>query len=313
MARIAHVCVGVSVASLTLAAVAGPSLPITKPPVQPLPSWTGPGIDPHAQAGQWFVRPDGLQEPRSHEFYDNVTQFGGGFAGSNAIYGKVTNVVIAPGAQAITGFEITATITNDGFGYGEWQPGRNSHQEFLLTQEQYVGTLYQAKLTAEFALAGLQLVPAAWVGPYRDRPEYIVALNHDQNAWYCYTPDNPVGLGPSGNYFVPAWDFGDIPVGGSATRVLRFGVAGAITPNDPRYGVIMGSFQAPTGQGDVFLNRTTDLKIGDWLDELARDAGVPYPTDWPLRGGDVSVFHNIPEPASLVLLAIGALLRRRAA
>jgi len=132
-------------------------------------------------------------------------------------------------------------------------------------------------------------------------------------AWKQSTPDNPVGLGPAGNYYVPTWDFGDIPVGGSSTRVLRFGVAGAITPNDPRYGAIMGSFQAPAGQGDVFLNRTTDLKIGDWLDELTRDSGVPYPTDWPLRGGNVSVFHNIPEPASLVLLAIGALLRRRAA
>ena len=313
MARIARVCVGVSVASLTLAAVAGPSLPVTKPPVQPLPSWTGPGFDPHATNGQWFAHPTGLLEPRSHEFYDNALGFGGGFLGTDAIYGKVTNVVTAPGSAAITGFEITATITNDGPSTTLWQPGRNSHQEFLNTQEQYAGTLYKAKLTAEFALASLQLVPAAWVGPYRDRPEYIVALNNDQLAWYCYSPDNPVGLGPAGDFYVPAWEFGDIPVGGSVTRILQFGVAGAITPNDTRYGAIMGSFQAPAGQGDIFLNRSTDLKIGDWLDEIARDPGFGYPTDWPLRGGNVSVFHNIPEPASLALLAIGALLRRRAA
>ncbi len=313
MARVAYVCVGVSVASLTLAAVAGPSLPVTKPPVQPLPSWTGPGLDSHAQNGQWFADATGLPQPRSHEFYDNAVQFGGGFLGTDAIYGKVTNVVMVPGTAGITAFEITATITNDGPATGPWQPGRNSHGEFLVTQEQYVGTLYQAKLTAEFALASLQFVPAAWVGPYRDRPEYIVAVNHDQTAWYCYTPDNPVGLGPAGNYYVPAWDFGDIPVGTSVTRKLLFNVAGAITPNDPRFNAIMSSFQAPLGQGDVFLNRTTDLKIGDWLDELTLDLGVPYPTDGLLRGGNVSVFHNIPEPASLVLLTLGALLRRRPA
>jgi hypothetical protein len=60
------------------------------------------------------------------------------------------------------------------------------------------------------------------------------------------------------------------------------------------------------------MNRTTSLKISDWLDMLALDPGTPYPVPANVSS-DVSVFFNIPEPTSLALLSLSglALLRRR--
>jgi hypothetical protein len=82
---------------------------------------------------------------------------------------------------------------------------------------------------------------------------------------------------------------------------------------------------------DIFLNRSTDLKLGDYFENgprppgnvdaanvryqgLAIDDGTAYPTTLN-RSGNVSVFLNVPEPASLSLMVAGlagfAATRRR--
>lgn len=302
----------VTVLCATVCATAAPSLPITKPPVLPVPSWTGPVQDPHAMRGQWFQDyRTGVEDFRTHEFYDNLMGYGGGFSGASAIYGKVSNVQFA--GPNIIGFTIEATITNDTPGEGPWADGSNSHGEWLSTPDQYFGTLYDTKLTAEFAITDLGNLPPVWNAPYRNTDPYIIGLDEDQAGWYCWTPGNPAELLPTGNYYVPTWDFGTIPVGQTASRTMNFAVSGpGMTPADIRYGAIMTSWQALWGQGDVFMNRTTDLKIGDWIDDIAIDSGVASPHEMPLRDGDVSVFHNIPEPATLSLFVLAiALLRRR--
>ena len=92
------------------------------------------------------------------------------------------------------------------------------------------------------------------------------------------------------------------------SRILDFAVDGVgLDPSDPRYVALVES-QA-TGL-DLLMNRSTSLKVSDWLDTLALDPGTPYPVPASLSS-DVSVFFNVPEPASLALLALGGLALRR--
>ena len=192
-------------------------------------------------------------------------------------------------------FLIDATITNDTpWGVGPWADGSNSHNEFLHTTDHYVGTLYDTKLTGDFAISDLLNLPAAWTGPYRDNQPYIIAGNEDQLAWYCWTE--------VGGYYVPTWDFGDIGIGQSVTRTLSFTVGGGgLGVGDDRFYAV---FESDAYGVDLFSNRTTSLKISNWLDNLAREDGTAYPTN-PLLSSDVGVFHNIPEPGSLVVLGAG--------
>ena len=293
--------------------LASPALPITKPPVSPT-QWTGPPVDSHAAQGQWFKdRQTGLEEPRPYEYYDNVPSVGGGFMGPNAIYGRIMNLQLQAGV--IVGFDVLATITNDMPGFGPWRDGSDSHTEFLSTAAQYEGTMYDTKLSVEFAvdptvLTAWQTAGGSFTDPYRQgAAPFIEAENHDQLAWYCWNPGNDENLTPAGAYLVPTWDFGDILPGKTATRTLSF--AAYVDPNagDPRYDFLMNL--ADTLQ-DIFLNRTMSLKISTWIDELAIDPGAPYPLDlpdfdYPLRNSNASVFLNVPDPATLALIGAGAL------
>ena len=319
MKKVLVVLMLMAVAAIVASAVtAAPSLPITKPPLGPVPSYTGPVQDPHAIQGQWFKdMGTSAEAARCYEFHDNVTSHGGGSSSFNAIYGKVNSLTLVSGK--ITAFTIQATITNDVPALSPWIEGTNSHGEYVeQPREQYVGPLLQTKLTTSFAISGLGNLPASWTAPYRDRQPYITAQGFDELAWYCWTPGNPdPEKQPYGGYYVPTYDFGDIGIGQSVTRNLSFIVDGAgIDSSDPRYTATMESYTAAEGQGDIFLNRTTSLKISDWIDELTLDTGIPYPTD-PLKGSDVSVFHCVPEPGSLLALGGGLLslagmaLRRR--
>jgi len=287
----------------------GLSLEVTKPPVVSGQEheFTGPPVvDPMAEQGQWFLGIDGGQETnRTHEFYDNCLFIGGDEygrqVGYGAIYGEVRNVtygITPPGASYpnIAAFEIDAFITNLTPFPGSWRDGDNSHMESLSTDQQYAGTLYDTKLVIEFAADPTMGVPTPVVPPYRlpqSEGPLIYAVNHDQLAWYCWTPDNPYELMPFGSYYVPTWDFGDIPQGQWAHRTLKFVCAGDGIPyGDSRYWTIAGQ-----GYGDILCNRSTSLKISTWMDEPYNDWGDPYPHEGyyelPLRSSDCSVFHNV--------------------
>jgi hypothetical protein len=311
-------------------ALAAPGLDIRKNPVGPVtgPPWTGPTQDPCAQQGQWFT--NGVAEfARPYEFYDNKQGSGGGSKSTQAIYGRVTSLTYG-GNGDIVAFDITATIINDLAGTGSFRAGTNSHEENRPSGgRRPVETMCNTVMTADFAILDSNALPVAFTGPYRDRQPYIVATNEDLAAWYCWTPglqqNDPNHYNdPNGDYYVPTWEFGNIAPGASSTRVLSFGVEdpfdplGGIDPNDQRYTAIQSSyFSTDPNYADILLNRTTSLKISDWIDELLLDEGTAYPSDTttppdPLRNSDVSVFY-VPEPATLSLLVLGAaaLLRRR--
>ena len=286
--------------------MAAPSLAITEPPVTDVFNYTGPMLDPDAFQGQWFKDINSGDEVyRTNEFYDNVEGNGGGAQSCNAIFGRVVNLVYGAGSN-IMSFDIEATIINDVPATTDWPDGSNSHSEFLSTTEQYDGTLYDTKLAIEFAINQFGMLPPTWTGPYRNRQPYIQALNEDEEGWYCWTPDNPdpnLQNDPSGDYYVPTWDFGNIPKGASVTRILQFTcLGGGIPPADSRYNPIVNSFN----QGDdILLNRSTSLKISNWIDEVYTDNCMINP-DEVLLGSDCSVFHNTEPPTPVELSSFTA-------
>ena len=205
-----------AIALISTVAGAAPSLDIQKPPVGPVPSWTGPWFDPDATRGQWFIDRSGTQVWRTHEFHDNAGGSGGGPMGTLAIEGRATNVVYLAGPGTdIVSFDICVWIRNDLPGEGPWEAGGNRHGESLAMTSNYSGCMYGVKLTTSFAIDAFAPPPYPAAGPYIDRRRYIVAINHDGLAWYCWTRDNPdPNKVPWGDYYVPTWDVGDIPVGG---------------------------------------------------------------------------------------------------
>ena len=308
---------------------AAPSLTITKPPVTPDPSWTGPGVplpplypmgDPHAKAGQWFTdrTTHTVFTNLTHEFYDNIDpDFGGGSASFLAINGYVTAIVYDNGpGSAIVGFDILATIHNDIPALSPWASGTNSHGEqraFVNMEDQkFEGPLLDVKLTAEFSIDSIVPFPVPFFPPYMDPYPgvYIEALNHDCLAWYCWnTNDFESPYSISGDFHVPTWDFGNIAQGASKNRTMQFAIASpGLDPADPRYSVILSSFQ---NNDDILVNRTTSLKISNWIEDLVTDPGTPYPGELG-HNSDVSVFHTIPEPGTFtgILMIILGLYRR---
>ena len=308
-------------ATLVLLATAAVSwgavaLDITKPPVTQG-SGAGPNQDPNAIQGQWFAG-GGIGAPYAlpYEFHDNVTGSGGGLASSKAIEGYVTNLVwLAGPGTGVVGFTVHATVTNDTpTGAGPWANGVNSHGEIQNDTTPYVGNMWSTRLVAEFALTDLGNQPNQWISPYTQMLPEIIATNETDQAWYCFNqtllPGNP------GNYYVPAWDFGSISMGQSVSRDLTFAVNGVLAPGDSRYAPLVASYNEYINQGiglDILMNRTTSLKISNWVDGINVDTGVPYP--W-LSGTELnsnaSVFF-IPEASTVSLLGLLGLLglRRR--
>ncbi len=282
--------------------LAAPGLPVTKPPLWPVPSYTGPKIDPHALRGQWFNDPKYGHTVRPLEFHDNTAENGGGFADFLAIEGHVSTLY-TDANQNITAFDIVASITNDMPGYGEWAELNNLHgEEPFYPREQYKGPMLRTKLTVEFADNGKQGdLPVG--SPYLAE-QNIYAIEYDQLAWYCWTPDNPNReLVPWGDYWVPTYDFGDILPGKTVSRTLSFGLYTAEAPGTYLYGFLQDAVRE---NWDVFMNRTTSLKISQYVDNILHDTGTPYPAG--PRNSDVSVFFApVPEPTTVSLLMFGGL------
>lgn len=291
LAALLSVAVAMTLSTLVAAA---PSLDVRKVPtgiVTPNPSWTGPPGDPHAVWGQWILdKRTGVEEWFTHEFHDNSSNNGGSLSfGTGSIRGVVVNVVYGSTTDTIAAFSVDATVANDSTEVmGEWQAGANSHNESRPNYYNFAGPMFTTKLAASFAIDSSTGLPAVWNPPYRDRQPYIVATNNDGLAWYCWSPNNPEGIAPVGRYYVPAWDFGMLQPGQVVSRKLDFTIPAGLPNTDARYRVIVDSYNLGY---DVFLNRTTSLKVSDWIDDLVRDAGVPYPAS-PLKASDVSVFHN---------------------
>lgn len=277
-------------------ATAAPSFLILAPPVTASGNTnTGPaGIDPTSRYGQHiFAFANQADEALSFEFYDNIQTNGGGTANASAICGQVANLSTNANGD-IVAFDVQATITNDTSPVttNNWQFAANSHGESLSnpapqsTWDAYAGEMKDTWLTAEFAIqAGLP--PPNANPPFDDLGGLlprIVALNHDGLAWYCFND-------AQGAYYVPSWHFGDIPLPGSAARLMRFAVQPPMSNTDPRYSALI---QAASGGNDIFANRTMSLKVSQWLDMLRLDDGSAYPVP-PNLSSDVSVFHDPSE------------------
>jgi hypothetical protein len=319
---------------------ASPAVSVSKPPLNSLGSpLTGPFIDPTSASGQWFINSAG-EEYRTHEFHDNIVGQGGalddvGGNGSMAI--RSSNLTLFGTPTFSTGFKVRATIYNNTAGTFVGSPlvVDNALGETPLgvagggadTRSRYAGTMFDVKMTAEFSNAGSTAgpaVPPQMLGgpPYSNtpltilgaggpnpNPIYAQAQNHQQLAWYGWSPAS--ANTPTGGYLVPTWDFGDIPAGASATVDMVFNFTDffgspAQVPNTDALIVLMQSGQ------DLFMNRSTDIKVGDFFDVLNADTGVTYDASIG-RSGNVSAFFNIPEPGALLALglATGLTLRRR--
>lgn len=307
MSRFAHTLMpttlSLALGLLAPTGTAAPLLDITSPPVINTGN-TGPVFDPAANRGQWFQRVIGFNgnEPilggydsRPLEFHDNIPGEGGGLSGSAAIQGVLLrNSLSFDGNGLVTGFTIRASITNDLPGIGIGLAGSNSHDESLAPALGGDGPMLKTKLVTEFADDGVQGNFNA-AAPNVQPESNIYAKYYDQLAWFSYTP--------TGAFQVPTWDFGNIAPGTTVTRDLQFGL---YLP------VAFQAIEFLLGMDDLFMNRSTDLKLGDYFEKgtglapvhegLALDDGTAYPLSL-YRSGNVSVF--VPEPASLSLMLAG--------
>ena len=292
VAIITVVCV---VLLVTCAVYAAPGLLITKPPAMG-PENTGPAADPPAAQGQWFLNQQEDEENRTHEFYDNVAEYGGGWDSYRAIEGQIAQIYYNIDAEMVA-FDIWVTITNDMRAATPWGDGSNSHGEALQTIDQIEKDMLDVKMTFEFADDGILGNIPGTGPPYISAPppfdqpvsieSNIYALNYDDLAWYCWTPE---GAGSDGQYMVPAWDFGDIPLGESSSRLLQLALHSPVGAAHALYTLLTDLHYA----NDVLMNRTSSLKISDHSESLAADTGVSYPQG-PWVGSNCSVFFNIEE------------------
>jgi len=177
----------------------------------------------------------------------------------------------------------------------------NSHMEYLDTGEQYSGTLFGSILAIEFAVSDISNTPSDFAPPFSvGQLPLIIAEDVDYLAWYSYTPDNPLEL-PAGGYYVPSYYLGDILPGETVQRDLSFIFYGSgITQTDARYALLEGSL---ANGWDLLSNRSSSLKISDWISKLTQDEG-----NLMLSGSSASLFHNttpIPEPVSLIMILLG--------
>ena len=316
-----------------LAVNAGPVRPIVSGQFnQTAPIPNGPARDPFAQRGQWFINvTNGTEMVNSWEFHDSDDPL--------SIHGVVTSILWGTnspvvGYTNIAGFTILATISNNPAA-GPFLPGlaTNAHWEQQMPpQPYYHGMMWRTRIAAEFAAAQAGpggppfigpapfvpgMAPPYYLDPFAGNQYLIEAQNETQAAWYCYSAADPANPGnPPGAYYVPVWDVGDIPPGGTAQVVMSFliktyaGVPTEMPLTDLRHSVLRASLNYGH---DVLYNRADSLKISQWLDYLLIDGGnliyVPpdpeHPEPIPFASwSDVSVFFNSAGPGQRPVLQI---------
>lgn len=300
--------------------------------MQTSPAPPGPPRDPQARHGQWFVNvTNGVEMVNSWEFHDTDD--------SLSIRGQVVSILWGVGVPAvgytnIAGFTILATVSNNPAPVLGLPLATNAHWELQMPpQPYYHGPLWQARIAAEFAAAqagpggppyvGMApavpgMAPPYYLDPFAGNQYLIEAQNEAHAAWYCYSAPDPANPGnPPGAYYVPAWDLGNIPPGGTAQVLMDFriktynGQPAEMPFTDLRHSVIRASYE----QGmDVLYNRSESLKISDWLDYLLVDGGnllytplypeVSEPPIELLTASDASVFFNSAAPGARPVMQI---------
>ena len=317
-------------------ALAGPARPVRSTTFTPPAAvQDGPPLDPVALQGQWFTDINVLDETASTwEFHDEENPL--------SIMGVVTDIQWGTnyfGGTNIVGFTVEATVVNnlssDTFGA---TTASNAHGEVQLPpQPLYTNTMKRARIVAEFAVAEAGpggpphigfapfvpgMAPPYYLDPGSGNQYCIEAMNEHLAAWYCYTdmdPQNPQN--PPGAYYVPAWELGDIPPGGSKNvtmdfKITAYGGGHAEMPiTDIRHSVIRYSNWYG---GDVLYNRNESLKISHWIDLLLIDGGQTIYSVWPpwlleelqtnnveyVSASDASVFFDTTWPGEKAVLEI---------
>lgn len=303
----------------------GPILPGSAP--------AGPALDPTTANGQWFLMNNGLEDSRTHEFHDNISTFNGQNWGGGPVSGPGSDHLAVSGTFAgyttaaglVTGYQMQVRITNNTpavNGFAANQP--NSHgEDRLVPWPTYTGTMYDVRFSAHWADDGNPLnyllggpnqasdnpPPFAPVSPGTSN---TYATGYDALAWYSFTTATPGN--PPGDYQVPTWDFGTIPVGGTATRLLTFSFYDAMNP------ALLPPPSSWAGL-DLTVARSDDIKIGTYFQS---DPVVQNFTDryFPYPGGSynplTSVYSNssvffsaVPAPGAVTLLGLGGLLAGR--
>ena len=298
------------------AALAGPVRPIRSNNFQ-VQSPCGPPWDAFAQQGQWFEDPLTLESHASTwEFHDDDN--------SLSIEGVVQNIQYQNPANSnsnIMAFDVFVTVFNNL--PPELQAGgsSNSHGEVqMVVNTTYMeGTMYEPRITAEFAIADPTFTPSGtppyWgdpVSPVTGSMYHIEAINEDEWAWYCWNPEFP-DQGTPGNFQVPTWRLqpSTIPPGQTGTAMMSFVVTGTgMSIMDYRHSVIRHSHW---NGADLLYNRHNSLKISHWIDTLLIDNGYvihappgPYEIEPPeyVYASDASVFFNTTLPGEMAELQI---------
>jgi len=295
-------------------ALAGPVRPIRSNNFQGQ-APCGPPWDAFAQQGQWFQDPvNGETHVSTWEFHDDDN--------SLTIEGVVQHIQYAPPGTSnsnIMAFDVLVTVVNNL--PSELQAGgsSNSHGEVQLGTALYMeGTLFDARITAEFAIADPMFVPNGtppyWgdpVSPMTGSMYHIEAINEDEWGWYCW--DDPGMPGGPGNFQVPAWRLQPAIIlpGQTGNTMMSFIVTGTgMSILDYRHSVIRHSHW---NGADLLYNRHNSLKISHWLDTLLIDDGYvlhappgPYEIEPPeyVYASDASVFFNTTLPGEMAELQI---------
>jgi hypothetical protein len=293
-------------------------------PITPGNAPAGPAIDPTTQNGQWFLTNNGLEDYRTHEFHDNISQFGGGPNEHLAIRGGFAGYTFS--GNQVTGYQMVVSITNNTpLTSGAFASQPNMHGENRLTPwPTYSGDMYNVRFSAHWADDGNPLnfnqgganIPSGLPGPTSTSPgtSNTFAVGYDALAWYSFTTGMAGMVG--GSYQVPSWDFGNIPVGQTATQTLSFSFYSPLN---------IAAVPPPSsfaGQ-DLLIARSDDIRIGSYFqDDPVMNGIADRLAAYPNGGinpatshfGNSSVFFSaVPTPGSAAVMVLGGLLcaRRR--